>query len=57
MPLVSSFMGKFILFKKTYDPFFLKHEEMLRRLKHPQLKKLRCVELLFRVQMSQVYKL
>jgi hypothetical protein len=50
-------MGKFILFKKTYDPFFLKHEEMLRRLKHPQLKKLRCVERLFTVQMSQVYKL
>jgi hypothetical protein len=42
-------MGKFILFKKTYDPFFLKHHEMLKRLNHPHLKKLKCVEDLFTV--------
>lgn len=45
--LKKSVLRKFILFSKAYDPFLLKHYELLRTTNNPRLRKVASVEQLF----------
>jgi hypothetical protein len=50
-------LRKFILFSKSYDPFLLKHQKALRATQNPRLKEVRCVETLFTLPISFVYRI
>ena len=45
--LSKSFLRKYIVFSQSYDPFFLKHHELLKKTNNFQLKKSKAIEELF----------
>lgn len=54
--LKKSVLRKFILFSKAYDPFFLKHYEVLRTTNNPRLREVGSVEQLFTLSANFSYR-
>jgi hypothetical protein len=55
--LRTSLMRKFIVFSQSYDPFFLKHYELLKSTNNPRLKEIQCIDELFDVPINIVYSM
>lgn len=54
--LKKSVLRKFILFSKAYDPFFLKHYEVLKTTNNPRLREVACIQQLFNLSANYSYR-
>lgn len=55
--LAKSLLRKYIIFSKSYDPFYLKHYQLLKNTNNPRLKELQSIEELFQIPINEVFRL